>query len=77
MRPWWISELAVSEEEYDKVVVAAMDELDEQQCSMDWVIYTARKPIASSASTSTENSISHHTTSITFADTAPTISTKT
>lgn len=44
MKPWWISELGVSEQEYDKVVIAAMDEFDEQCCSIDWVIYTARKP---------------------------------
>ncbi|CAO0798454.1 unnamed protein product [Mucor circinelloides] len=45
MRPWWISELGVTEQEYDKVVIAAMGEFDEQQCYIDWVIYTARKPV--------------------------------
>lgn len=45
MKPWWLSELAVSEKEYDKVVSAAMDEFNDQCCSMDWVIYTARKPL--------------------------------
>ncbi|KAK4518436.1 uncharacterized protein ATC70_008654 [Mucor velutinosus] len=44
MRPWWISELGVTEQEYDKVVIAAMDEFEDQQCYIDWVIYTARKP---------------------------------
>lgn len=44
MKKWWINELAISEKEYDKVVIAAMDEFDEQCCSIDWVIYTARKP---------------------------------
>ncbi|KAI7899510.1 S-adenosyl-L-methionine-dependent methyltransferase [Cokeromyces recurvatus] len=44
MKPWWISELAISEEEYDKVIHAAMDEFDKQRCSIDWVIYTAQKP---------------------------------
>jgi hypothetical protein len=78
MRPWWVTELAVTEEEYDKVMTAAMDELDEQRCSMDWVIYTARKPLSMTDNpnkpiTTTHN---HHTT-ITFADTTPTISTKT
>jgi hypothetical protein len=46
MKPWWVSELAVTEEEYDKVVTAAMDEFDGQCCSIDWVIYTARKPFS-------------------------------
>lgn len=59
MRPWWISELGVTEQEYDKVVVAAMDEFDEQQSYIDWVIYTAKKPLETTAianaSTTTTN----------------------
>ncbi|GAA5797546.1 hypothetical protein HPULCUR_002934 [Helicostylum pulchrum] len=47
MKSWWMSELAISEGEYDKVVTDAMDEFDEQCCSLDWVIYTARKPFTS------------------------------
>ncbi|GAA5807435.1 hypothetical protein MFLAVUS_000796 [Mucor flavus] len=47
MKSWWMSELAISEGEYDKVVTDAMDEFDEQCCSLDWVIYTARKPFIS------------------------------
>ncbi|KAG2232510.1 hypothetical protein INT48_007423 [Thamnidium elegans] len=47
MKSWWISELAISAQEYDKVVTDAMDEFDEQCCSLDWVIYTARKPFTS------------------------------
>lgn len=50
MKPWWLSELAVSEKEYDKVVSAAMDEFNDQCCSMDWVIYTARKPLTQTES---------------------------
>lgn len=46
MKTWWTIELAISELEYDKVVAEAMDEFDEQCCSIDWVIYTARKPFA-------------------------------
>lgn len=45
MKSWWISELGVSEQEYDKVIYAAMDEFNEQCCYIDWFIYTARKPI--------------------------------
>jgi hypothetical protein len=47
MKPWWVSELSVTAEEYDKVTTAAMDEFDEQCSSIDWVIYTARKPLLS------------------------------
>ncbi|KAI9480860.1 MAG: S-adenosyl-L-methionine-dependent methyltransferase [Benjaminiella poitrasii] len=45
MKAWWTSELAVTEHEYDKVINAAMDEFDEQRCYIDWVIYTAQKPL--------------------------------
>lgn len=45
MKTWWISELDVSEEEYDKVVCAALDEFDDQQSSIEWIIYTARNPL--------------------------------
>ncbi|KAI8081991.1 S-adenosyl-L-methionine-dependent methyltransferase [Gilbertella persicaria] len=45
MKSWWIHELAVSEQEYDKVFEAAMEEFSEQRCSIDWIIYTARKPL--------------------------------
>lgn len=44
MKIWWINELAITEKEYDEVVRAAMDEFDEQCCSIDWIIYTAKKP---------------------------------
>ncbi|KAI8977525.1 S-adenosyl-L-methionine-dependent methyltransferase, partial [Mycotypha africana] len=45
MRPWWILELGVSEEEYDRIINAAMIEFEEQCCYIDWIIYTANKPI--------------------------------
>ncbi|CAO3671393.1 hypothetical protein G6F70_005911 [Rhizopus microsporus] len=45
MKAWWVSELNVLENEYDKVTYAALNEFDEQKCSIEWVIYTARKPI--------------------------------
>lgn len=44
MKKWWVSELDVSAEEYDKVITAALKEFDEQRSSIEWVIYTARKP---------------------------------
>ncbi|KAI7894846.1 S-adenosyl-L-methionine-dependent methyltransferase [Mucor mucedo] len=44
MKTWWITELRITEKEYDKVVRAALDEIDEQSCSIDWIIYTAQKP---------------------------------
>jgi hypothetical protein len=44
MKLWWIAELGVSEREYDKVTAAALDEFEEQKCSLDWTVTTARKP---------------------------------
>ncbi|KAI9276411.1 S-adenosyl-L-methionine-dependent methyltransferase [Sporodiniella umbellata] len=44
MRTWWVSELDVSAQEYDKVVSAALQEFDEQRSSIEWIIYTARNP---------------------------------
>ncbi|KAI8885362.1 S-adenosyl-L-methionine-dependent methyltransferase [Backusella circina FSU 941] len=44
MKPWWIVELGVSEREYDKVTSAALDEFEEQRCSLDWTVAIARKP---------------------------------
>ncbi|KAG1462501.1 hypothetical protein G6F46_004253 [Rhizopus delemar] len=45
IKSWWVTELRVSEQEFDKVVNAALEEFDEQQSYTEWVIYTARKPI--------------------------------
>ncbi|CEP18251.1 hypothetical protein [Parasitella parasitica] len=63
MKPWWITELGVTEQEYDKVVIAAMDEFDEQQCYIDWMIYTAKKPLEitanHTAATATTTAISN------------------
>lgn len=44
MKPWWTSELGVSEEEYNKVIQTAMVEFEEQRCYVNWFIYTAKKP---------------------------------
>jgi hypothetical protein len=66
MKPWWIYELGVSEQEYDKVVTAAMDEFDEQCCSVDWVIYTARKTPAPPTTVSTPAPKTPSTTTISF-----------
>lgn len=74
MRPWWIAALAVTEYEYDKVVTEALNELDEQRCSMDWMIYTARKPISSSTESHPGDHItkkSNSRTNVSFSDAAP------
>ncbi|KAI8976982.1 S-adenosyl-L-methionine-dependent methyltransferase [Pilobolus umbonatus] len=43
MKVWWISELSVTEQDFEKIFAAAMDEFEERECSVNWIIYTAKK----------------------------------
>ncbi|KAI8381376.1 S-adenosyl-L-methionine-dependent methyltransferase [Radiomyces spectabilis] len=45
MRRWWLIEIGVSEQEYDRVCTAALDEFEEQRSSVRWRIFTAKKPV--------------------------------
>lgn len=71
MKSWWITELGVSEQEYDKVMLAAMDEFNDQCCYIDWFIYTARKPMEYNniKDLNSSNVPAFHTTEITLSNT--------
>ena len=43
MKQWWLSELQVSEDEYDRVCLAALDEFEDYCCIAKWKIITAKK----------------------------------
>lgn len=43
MKRWWLSELQVSEDEYDRVCMAALDEFEDYCCIAKWKIITAKK----------------------------------
>lgn len=43
MKRWWLSELQVSEVEYDRVCLAALDEFEDYRCIAKWKIITAKK----------------------------------
>lgn len=44
MKRWWLSELDVSHEEYDRVCNAALEEFEEYHGIARWKIITATKP---------------------------------
>ena len=43
MKRWWLSELHVSEQEYDSVCLSALEEFEEYHCVAKWKILTATK----------------------------------
>ncbi|KAI9244286.1 S-adenosyl-L-methionine-dependent methyltransferase [Phascolomyces articulosus] len=43
MKRWWLSELHVSEQEYDRVCLSALEEFEEYHCIAKWKILTATK----------------------------------
>ncbi|KAI7849692.1 S-adenosyl-L-methionine-dependent methyltransferase [Circinella umbellata] len=43
MKQWWLSELHVSEQEYDSVCLSALEEFEEYHCIAKWKILTATK----------------------------------
>lgn len=44
-RSWWVSELKLPGPEYDRLTTAALNEIDNEQSYIDYVIFTARKPL--------------------------------
>ncbi|KAL0074992.1 S-adenosyl-L-methionine-dependent methyltransferase [Phycomyces blakesleeanus] len=45
MRKWWLSEIRVTSEEYERVCLGALDEFEEHENVAEWRIFTARKPL--------------------------------
>ncbi|CAO3680035.1 unnamed protein product [Rhizopus stolonifer] len=44
-RSWWVSELKLPGPEYDRLTAAALNEIDNEQSYIDYLIFTARKPL--------------------------------
>ncbi|KAI7866322.1 S-adenosyl-L-methionine-dependent methyltransferase [Spinellus fusiger] len=47
MKKWWLSEIRISSEEYERVCHEALEEFDEHESSSHWKIFTCRKPLGS------------------------------
>ncbi|KAI9024345.1 S-adenosyl-L-methionine-dependent methyltransferase [Phycomyces nitens] len=45
MRKWWLSEIKVTPEEYERVCQGALDEFENHENAAEWRIFTARKPL--------------------------------
>lgn len=45
MKRWWLSELEVSQEQYDQVCASALEEFEEYHSIAHWKIMTAKKPV--------------------------------
>lgn len=45
MKKWWLEEIHVSSEDYDRVCQEALKEFDEYRSFVRWRVFTARKPL--------------------------------